>query len=127
MKVALVACVCAASAALAAGSAPAFEHGARVSCPRGALAFGANPIGPASRAAVARERTSSRPQVVQAEIASDEERGGMVKHQCGSKDASRTVVVYITLRKFLPSASLSERVSFVSHFRSGWRVWEIAH
>ena len=66
-------------------------------------------------------------QVVQAEIASDEERGGMVKHQCGSKDASRTVVVYITLRKFLPSASLSERVSFVSHFRSGWRVWEIAH
>ena len=51
----------------------------------------------------------------------------MVKHQCGSKDASRTVVVYITLRKFLPSASLSERVSFVSHFRSGWRVWESAH
>jgi hypothetical protein len=93
------------------------------------LAFGANPIGPASRVAVAREQRSSRPQVVEALIASDDlrGRGGIVKHRCGSKGASRTVVVYITLRKFLPSASLSERVSFVSHFRSGWRVWEIAH
>jgi hypothetical protein len=93
------------------------------------LAFGANPIGPASRAAVARERRSSRPQVGAALIASDDlrGRGAMVKRSCGSKAASRTVVVYITLRKFLPSASLSERVSFVSHFRSGWRVWEIAH
>ncbi len=39
----------------------------------------------------------------------------------------RTVVVYITLRAMLPSASLSQRVSFVSRFRTGWRVWEIAH
>jgi hypothetical protein len=37
------------------------------------------------------------------------------------------VVVYITLRAFFPSASLSERVSFVSRFRTGYRVWEIAH
>jgi RNase P/RNase MRP subunit p30 len=54
-------------------------------------------------------------------------RGGIAQHECGRKAVSRTVVVYITLRGFLPSASLSERVSFVSHFRSGWRVWEIAH
>ena len=93
------------------------------------MAFGANPIAPASRAAVSREPRSSRPQVVEAVIATGDlrGRGGMAKRQCGSKVASRTVVVYITLRKFLPSASLSQRVSFVSHFRSGWRVWEIAH
>jgi hypothetical protein len=62
-------------------------------------------------------------------IASDDlrGRGGIAKHECGGKAASRTVVVYISLRAFFPSASLSERVSFVSHFPSGWRVWEIAH
>jgi hypothetical protein len=67
--------------------------------------------------------------VVEAVIASGDlrGRGGMVKHYCGSAGTAKTVVVYIRLRKFLPSASLSQRVSFVSRFRSGWRVWEIAH
>jgi hypothetical protein len=46
---------------------------------------------------------------------------------CGRVAFARTVVVYITLRKFLPSASLSQRVSFVSRFSTGWRVWYIAH
>jgi len=50
-----------------------------------------------------------------------------VKLECGARVWRRTVVVYITLRGFLPSASLSERVSFVSRFRTGYRVWEIAH
>jgi hypothetical protein len=37
------------------------------------------------------------------------------------------VVVQLDLRALHPSASLSERVDFVSRFRGGWRVWEVAH
>jgi hypothetical protein len=51
----------------------------------------------------------------------------MAKTECGTQVWRRTVVVYITLRAFLPSASLSERVSFVSRFRNGYRVWQIVH
>jgi hypothetical protein len=36
-------------------------------------------------------------------------------------------VVYIDLRAYHPSASLSQRVSFVSRFGGGYRVWEIVH
>ena len=118
-----VALVC---VAVATGSAPASHRAAR--CPLGALALPANPIGPAARVALAREDPSSRPQVVEAVLASGDLRGrGQQVRACGSRALSRTVVVYITLRKFLPSASLSERVSFVSRFGSGWRVWQIAH
>jgi hypothetical protein len=98
-------------------------------CPRTALPFPANPIAAATRAAIAHERPSARPQITEGVIAWDDlrGRGGEVKFQCGTRAAHRTVVVYVTLRAFLPSASLSERVSFVSRFRTGWRVWEIAH
>jgi hypothetical protein len=37
------------------------------------------------------------------------------------------VVVYITLRAFLPSASLCERVDFVGRFRDGYHVWQVVH
>jgi hypothetical protein len=127
MKIALATLVLAFAAVLA-GSAPASQQ-PQSPCPSNALAFGANPIAPATRTAVTREESSARPQVVEAVIATGDERGrgGEVKHRCGRKAAARTVVVYITLRKFLPSASLSERVSFVSHYPTGWRVWAIAH
>jgi hypothetical protein len=32
-----------------------------------------------------------------------------------------------TLRAFLPSASLSERVVFVGRFKNGYRVWQVVH
>jgi hypothetical protein len=98
-------------------------------CPGKALALGANGIGPASAAALGREEAKSRPQVREAIVAIDDlrGRGRAVKAQCGAAAAQRTIVVYITLRAFLPSASLSERVSYVSRFRSGWRVWQVAH
>jgi hypothetical protein len=37
------------------------------------------------------------------------------------------VVVYITLRAFATSASLSERVDFVGRFRDGYHTWQVAH
>ena len=39
----------------------------------------------------------------------------------------RTVVVDLLFPKMLPSASLSEAVVLVSRFRTGYRVWEVAH
>jgi hypothetical protein len=51
----------------------------------------------------------------------------MAKRECGVRVWRRTIVVYIDLRAFHPSASLSERVSYVSRFRTGYRVWEIVH
>ena len=39
----------------------------------------------------------------------------------------RTVVVYVTLRRFEPSGSLSENVFFVGRFRTGYRVWQVVH
>jgi hypothetical protein len=97
-------------------------------CPRSALPLTANSIAPASDAALAREKPSSRPQVTGASFArTDLQRGATAKFECGSRIWRRTVVVYIDLRAFHPSASLSERVSFVSRFRTGYRVWEILH
>jgi hypothetical protein len=97
-------------------------------CPHGALPLPANAIGPAAAAALRREDPKTRPLVVSTTLASrDNERGPEAKRQCGSLVWSRTVVVYIDLRAFHPSASLSERVDFVSRFRNGWRVWEVVH
>jgi hypothetical protein len=97
-------------------------------CPRGILQLTANSIAPASRVALAREKPSSRPQVTGAVLARDDtSRGPAAGRPCGAKARARTVVVYIDLRAFHPSASLSERVSFVARFRSGYRVWEVVH
>jgi hypothetical protein len=54
-------------------------------------------------------------------------RGGEVAFQCGKTIQARTVVVELRFPKELPSTSLSEGVVFVSRFKSGYRVWEVAH
>jgi hypothetical protein len=97
-------------------------------CPRGILPLQANSIGPATAVAVAGEDPKSRPLVVSAAVASvDRERGLIAKRQCGAVVWQRTVVVYIRLRAFAQSASLSSRVVFVGRFRSGYRVWQLVH
>lgn len=116
------------TAALAVSGAGGSSRSSTVACPRGALPLLANSIAPASRAALAREKPSSRGQVTGALFAStDTERGGPARTQCGRLIWKRTVVVYIDLRAFHPSASLSERVSYVARFRRGYRVWQIIH
>src|SRR5215831_8446742 len=97
-------------------------------CPRSALPFTANSIAPASTAALAREKPSSRPQVTAASFASsDLQRGAMARVECGTRVWRRTIVVYIDLRAFHPSASLAQRVSFVSRFQSRYQVWQVVH
>jgi hypothetical protein len=54
-------------------------------------------------------------------------RGGEVAYQCGRKIQARTLVVELRFPKELPSSSLSEGVLFVSRFKRGYEVWEIAH
>jgi hypothetical protein len=96
--------------------------------PRRLLPLTANAIGPASAAALRSTRPSDRPRVASAALASDDrERGPEAKFECGARVWRRTVVVYITLRAFLPSASLSERVDFVGRFRGGHRIWQVVH
>jgi len=96
--------------------------------PRHLLPLTANAVGPAAAAALRRERPADRPQVVSAALATDDRRRGPeAKFECGARVWRRTVVVYITLRAFLPSASLSERVDFVGRFRGGYRVWQVVH
>jgi hypothetical protein len=46
---------------------------------------------------------------------------------CSSQVRNRTVVVDLLFPKMLPSASLSEGVVLVSRFRTGYRVWAVAH
>jgi hypothetical protein len=96
--------------------------------PRGLLPLTANPIGPATAAALRLTNGASRPQVVSADLATvDRERGGEAKYECGTRVWRRTVVVYITLRAFKNSASLAEKVFFVGRFRTGYRVWQVVH
>jgi hypothetical protein len=97
--------------------------------PRGLLPLtGANPIGPATTAALRHSKASSRPQVVSALLATmDRQRGREAKFECGTRVYRRTVVVYLTDRAALPSQSLSQRVFFVGRFRSGYRVWQVVH
>lgn len=97
-------------------------------CPDNLLALPANPIVPAVTAALIADQTKNRPQVTAAAIAShDTMRGPEVKSACGLQVQARTVVVYITDRALLPSASASQRVLFVGRTGSGYRVWKRAH
>ena len=57
----------------------------------------------------------------------DRERGPEARSECGRRVRQRTVVVYITLRAFATSASLSERVDFVGRFRDGYHLWQVVH
>ncbi|MFZ0343246.1 MAG: hypothetical protein WAL31_13050 [Gaiellaceae bacterium] len=108
--------------------APASRTGHARGCVRHLLPLTANAIGPAASAALRRERPADRPRVVSAALATDDRgRGAEAKFECGARDWRRTVVVYITLRAFLPSASLSERVDFVGRFTDGYRVWQVVH
>lgn len=96
--------------------------------PRGLLPLTANPIGPATKAALRYTRPSARPQVTAADLATvDHERGGGAKFECGARVWRRTVVVYVTLRALEPSESLSENVFFVGRFRVGYRIWQVVH
>ncbi len=97
-------------------------------CPRGILPLQTNSIGPAAAVALKHEDPKSRPLVVAAMNApGDENRGPIARHRCGTRVWQRTVVVYIRLRAFGNSASLSSRVLFVGRFRDGYRVWWVAH
>lgn len=96
--------------------------------PRGLLPLTADSIGLAARAAFRFTRPADRPQVVSADLATDDPgRGAEAKFECGARVWRRTVVVNIKLRALLPSASLSERVVFVGRFKSGYRVWQVVH
>ena len=97
-------------------------------CPAALLPLTANPIGPASAAALRREPAENRSQVVAASLATrDRERGGQAKAMCGTQVWRRTVVVYVTRRALLPSQSLSQGAYFVGRFKAGYRVWFVAH
>ena len=97
-------------------------------CPARVLALTANPIGPAVTAALAQDAPKNRPQVTGAVVAStDVQRGPEVTRACGAAMRAKTVVVYITDRAFLPSASLSERVVFVDRTPAGYHVWLREH
>jgi hypothetical protein len=96
--------------------------------PRGLLPLTADSVGASSIAAFRFTRPSDRPQVVSADLATDDPgRGAEAKFECGARVWRRTVVVEITLRAFRHSASLSERVVFVGRFRRGYRVWQVVH
>ena len=86
------------------------------------------PASPAAVAALQHESRASRPLVVGATLATDDgQRGSEARFSCGRRVWHRTVVVYIRLRAFLPSQSLSQRVDFVGRFRNGYRVWQVVH
>jgi hypothetical protein len=96
--------------------------------PRYLLPLTPNSVGLAATAALRDTRPADRPQVAVADLATaDRGRGPEAKFACGTRVWRRTVVVYVTLRAFLPSASLSERVVFVGRLRSGYRVWQVVH
>ena len=96
--------------------------------PRQLLSLTDDSVGSAARAALRDTRTADRPRVALADLATaDRGRGPEAKFECGARVWRRTVVVYITLRAFRPSASLSERVDFVGRFKGGYRVWQVVH
>lgn len=114
--------------ALALSAASSGAAAEQVDCPRSALPLGANALAPATRVALAKEPASAKAQVVSASLAwADTQRGKQVAFQCGRRARERTVVVYVLRRALLPAQSASQGVYFVSRFRDGYRVWEIAH
>jgi hypothetical protein len=120
---AAIAAVSSLACSAAAGAPPAGSL-----CPKHLLPLGTNAVSPSIAAALARDGSKNEPQVTGAMIASsDPSRGDQVKRDCGTQAWQRTVIVYLTDRKFLPSASLSERVMFVGRTGAGYRVWQVAH
>ena len=121
----LISAATAAAAVVASAPAAAASRG----CPSGALPLGKNAIAAAATAALRREPARADPQVVGAFIAARDPsaRGRQVRAQCGGRAAARTVIVYVTRRALLPAQSASQGVYFVARFRTGYRVWLVAH
>ena len=115
----------AAAAVFASALAPATGAATGVTaCPQ-LMPLAANSISPSVAAALRTFKAGDKPLVTGAQIASaDTARGRQAKAECGSTVWNRTVVVYVTQRSLLPSASLSQRVFFVGHAKAGYRVWQ---
>jgi hypothetical protein len=103
-------------------------------CARHAQPLGTDAVSVASRVALRAVPRKDRPHVVSATLADGDPfgalagaRGSEVRHYCGRLVWQRTVVVSIVMRRFLPSASLSERVSFVARTPHGYRVYALGH
>lgn len=119
------------------GAAAAKGGEKRIACPRqakAALPLSAHATKKAAQAALAaapkryKDLNVKGAKVVWSKVATAAgARGGEVAFQCGKTIQARTVVVELRFPKELPSASLSEGVVFVSRFKSGYWVWEVAH
>jgi len=80
----------------------------------------------AARTALRAERLADRPRILSAALADHGgPRGQMVRRNCGRRVWHRTVAVAIDLRRYHPSASLSERVSFVARTATGYVVYAL--
>lgn len=89
--------------------------------PRGLLPLtGANPIGPATAAALRFSTPANKPQVTSARLARfDQLRGPQARFACGTRTWQRTIVVYVTDRAFVPAISASARGARRSSLRHG--------
>ena len=97
-------------------------------CPSDAFALPADAVAVAADTALRTERPGDRPRILSAALADrGGPRGQMVRHNCGRGVWRRTVAVAIDLRRYHPSASLSERVSFVARTPSGYVVYALGH
>lgn len=127
MKALLVVGLASALALVPAGETTA-QQSAASRCPAAALPLGTSPLPAASKAALRREPRAVRPRVMRARIAVfDKSRGPHVRAMCGERAATRTVIVYVQRRAYLPAQSASQGVHFVSRFPGGFRVWFVAH
>lgn len=107
---------------------PFIGSGRGAACPRAALPLKANSVAGAARLALHSEHRRDRPRLIFSALAAQAgARGSEVRHVCGRRAWHRTVVVAITLRRFLPSASLSDRVSYVARTRHGYTVYALGH
>jgi hypothetical protein len=99
-----------------------------VHCPAALLPVTSASLAPAAKAALAADPARNKPKLVRAALATnDVSRGPQARRACGTQVWRRTIVVHITDRAFLPSASLSERDLFVGRTSSGYHVWLRAH
>jgi hypothetical protein len=108
--------------------APRAQGTAAVVCPRNARPLEANSLALATLAALKAEGKKARPLAVGAWLApSDDQRGAMVRAECGAAVWRKTVVVYIRRQSALPAQSASQGVDFVARLPTGYRVWQVAH
>ena len=95
-------------------------------CPSDTRALPADAVAVAAHVALRAERPSDRARILSAGLADrGGPRGQMVRRNCGRRVWRRTVAVAIDLRRYHPSASLSERVSFVARTPSGYVVYAL--